>query len=63
MRAAIYIRVSTKLQEEKYSLRAQTTELRRYVKQQEWRLVDEFQDIQSGGKLHKKGLNALLDIV
>ncbi|ASB88384.1 recombinase family protein [Bacillus sonorensis] len=63
MRAAIYIRVSTKLQEEKYSLRAQTTELNRYVEQQGWRLVDEFQDIESGGKLHKKGLNALLDIV
>lgn len=63
MRAAIYIRVSTNLQEKKYSLRAQTTELHRYVKQQEQRLVDEFQDIESGVKLHKKGLNALLDIV
>lgn len=63
MRAAIYIRVSTKLQEEKYSLRAQTAELHRYVEQQRWRLVDELQDIESGGKLHKKGLNALLDIV
>lgn len=25
--------------------------------------MDEFQDIESGGKLHKKGLNSLLDIV
>ncbi|WP_420954598.1 recombinase family protein [Bacillus haynesii] len=33
------------------------------MKQQERRLVDEFQDIESGVKLHKKGLNALLDIV
>jgi site-specific DNA recombinase len=61
MRTAIYIRVSTQLQEKKYSLAAQHTELRKYAESQGWSIVGEFKDVDSGGKLDKKGLNALLD--
>lgn len=63
MRCATYKRVSTKLQESKFSLGAQTTELRKYALAQGWTIVDEFLDVDSGGKLDKKGLNALLDAV
>jgi DNA invertase Pin-like site-specific DNA recombinase len=63
MRAAIYIRVSTQLQEKKYSLAAQHTELNKYAESQGWIIVGEFKDVDSGGKLDKKGLNALLDVV
>lgn len=63
MRAAIYIRVSTKMQEDRYSLAAQHTELTTYAKSQGWVIIDEFKDVDSGGKLDKKGLNNLLDAV
>lgn len=63
MRAALYYRVSTKLQEDKYSLAAQKEELAKYAKSQDWNIVGEFKDVESGGKLEKKGLNALLDLV
>lgn len=63
MRVANYYRVSTKLQEKKFSLPAQKEELNRYAKQQGWTLVGEFKDVESGGKLKKDGLNALLDII
>lgn len=63
MRVANYYRVSTKLQEKKFSLPAQKTELRKYVDQMGWSLIDEFRDVDSGGKLSKDGLNALLDLV
>lgn len=63
MRVANYYRVSTKLQEKKFSLAAQKEELKRYVAQKEWTLIDEFKDVETGGKLKKDGLNALLDLV
>lgn len=63
IRAILYYRVSTKLQEKKFSLAAQETELARYAKQQGWEIVATFQDTDSGGKLDKAGLNALLDCV
>lgn len=63
MRVANYYRVSTKLQEKKFSLAAQKEELYRYLNQQEWTLIGEFKDVESGGKLKKDGLNALLDLV
>ncbi|MGE7946521.1 recombinase family protein [Lysinibacillus sp. NPDC093688] len=63
IRAILYYRVSTKLQEKKFSLAAQETELTRYANQQEWEIVATFQDTDSGGKLDKAGLNALLDCV
>ncbi|MDR7237176.1 recombinase family protein [Neobacillus drentensis] len=63
MKCAIYKRVSTKLQETKFSLGAQTTELRKYALSQGWKIIDEFIDVDTGGKLDKKGLNALLDVV
>lgn len=63
MRTAIYIRVSTKLQESKYSLSAQKEELTKYAKSQGWTIVGEFKDVDSGGKLDKVGLNALMDFV
>jgi len=63
IRAILYYRVSTKLQEKKFSLSAQETELTRYAQQQDWEIVASFQDTDSGGKLDKAGLNALLDCV
>jgi site-specific DNA recombinase len=63
MRACLYYRVSTKLQEKKFSLGAQKTELTKYAESQGWTIVDEFTDVDSGGRLDKKGLNALLDLV
>lgn len=63
MRVANYYRVSTQLQQEKFSLSAQKTELRSYLEKQKWVLVDEFTDVETGGRLDKAGLNALLDLV
>ncbi|MFE3573901.1 recombinase family protein [Lysinibacillus sp. NPDC059133] len=63
LRVAIYIRVSTKLQEDRYSLSAQTVELTRYANQQGWEILDIFKDVDSGTKLDKDGLSALLDCV
>lgn len=63
MRVAIYIRVSTKMQEDKYSLRAQIYELNRYANAQGWIIVDTYKDVDSGTKLNKDGLEAMLDAV
>lgn len=63
IRVAIYIRVSTKLQEDRYSLSAQTVELTRYAIQQGWEIVEVFRDVDSGTKLDKDGLKSLLDCV
>lgn len=63
MRVANYYRVSTKLQENKFSLSAQKSELSSYVEKMNWTFVNEFVDVETGGKLDKKGLNALLDTV
>lgn len=63
MEVAIYIRVSTKLQEDKYSLEAQRLELTRYANEQKWNIVDIYKDVDSGGKLHKPGLESLMDAV
>jgi|SRR5690625_550333 len=64
MKVANYYRVSTKIQakEDRFSLAAQKTELNAYVKRQGWHLVNEFVDVETGGKLDKKGLNGLLDL-
>lgn len=61
MRVANYYRVSTKLQEDRYSLAAQKTELTSYAASQGWKIFYEFTDVDSGGKLDKPGLNALID--
>lgn len=64
LRVAIYIRVSIKaLQEDRYSLSAQTVELTRYAESQGWEIVDVFKDTDSGTKLNKPGLESLLDHV
>lgn len=63
MRVANYYRVSTKLQEDRFSLAAQKTELHSYVKKQNWHFIDEFIDVETGGQLDKAGLNSLLDAV
>lgn len=63
MKVAIYIRVSTKLQEDRYSLSAQKEELTRHAKNQGWDIVGYYQDVDSGGVLDKAGLNKLLDDV
>jgi DNA invertase Pin-like site-specific DNA recombinase len=51
------------MQEDRYSLAAQDTELTNYANKQEWPIVGKFKDVDSGGKLDKKGLNSLLDFV
>lgn len=63
MRVIIYIRVSTKLQGTKFSLEGQRDDLTRYANDQGWEIINTYQDMDSGGKLDKKGLNALLDDV
>lgn len=63
MNVANYYRVSTTLQEERFSLSAQKTELNSYAKNKKWKVINEFVDVETGGKLDKKGLNALLDLV
>ncbi|PUB12584.1 recombinase family protein [Paenisporosarcina sp. OV554] len=62
-RVIIYIRVSTKLQETKFSLEGQRDDLTRYAKDQGWKIVNTILDVDSGGKLDKPGLNKLLDDV
>lgn len=63
LRVAIYIRVSTKLQEDKYSLSAQTHELTQYANSMNWEIVYTFKDVDSGTKINKGGLDSLLDAV
>jgi site-specific DNA recombinase len=63
MRCINYYRVSTRLQENKYSLKAQKEELTKYAKSQGWDIIAEFKDVESGGKLDKEGLNSLMDYV
>jgi len=62
-RVIIYIRVSTKLQEKKFSLDGQRDDLTKYALAQGWNIVKTLKDVDSGGKLDKEGLNALLDAV
>ena len=62
-RVIIYIRVSTKLQESKYSLDGQRDDLTKYAAHQNWHIVDTIVDVDSGGKLEKPGLNKLFDMV
>ncbi|MDP4085097.1 MAG: recombinase family protein [Bacillota bacterium] len=62
MRVALYIRVSTKLQEERFSLSAQEKELLEYAISKNWTVVEILKDVDSGGKLEKKGLNELMDL-
>lgn len=63
MKVALYYRVSTKLQEDRFSLSAQKAELTAYAKNQKWEILNEFVDVETGGKLDKVGLNGLLDLV
>lgn len=63
VKVAIYIRVSTRLQEEKFSLSSQELELTKYANENNWEIFKVFKDIDSGGKLNKVGLNELLDCV
>ncbi|GLC89382.1 recombinase family protein [Lysinibacillus piscis] len=63
MKALLYYRVSIKLQEDRYSLKAQKEELTTYALKQGWTIVAEFKDVDSGGKFDKKGLNKLMDYV
>lgn len=62
-RVIIYIRVSTKLQETKFSLEGQRDDLTKYAIEQGWEIVDTIKDVDVGGKLDKPGLNKLLDAV
>lgn len=63
LRVFIYIRVSTKLQEHRFSLKAQIQELLQYAEQMGWVIVGIYRDVDSGGKLDKNGLTQLLDDV
>lgn len=60
---AIYIRVSTKMQEDRYSLPAQRHELTKYAEQQGWNIAKVFEDVDSGANYEKVGLTKLLDAV
>lgn len=60
---AIYIRVSTKLQEDRYSLPAQRHELTKYAEQQNWNITKIYEDVDSGANYEKAGLTKLLDAV
>jgi site-specific DNA recombinase len=61
LRVVIYKRVSTKLQEHRFSLSSQTEELERYAKQQGWTVIDTITDVDSGSKFDKEGLEKLMD--
>lgn len=63
MKVAIYIRVSTRLQEDKFSLSSQKIELEKYANEKGWEIVDIFKDVESGGTLDKIGLNTLMECV
>lgn len=63
LRVFIYIRVSTKLQEHRFSLKAQIQELLQYAEHMGWVIVGIYRDVDSGGKLDKSGLTQLLDDV
>jgi site-specific DNA recombinase len=63
IRVIIYIRVSTQLQETKFSLEGQRDDLTKYAKEQGWQIVEVIKDVDSGGKLNKLGLNKLMDAV
>lgn len=63
LRVFIYIRVSTKLQEHRFSLKAQIQELIQYAQSMGWVIVGIYRDVDSGGKLDKSGLTQLLDDV
>lgn len=63
LRVAIYVRVSTRNQEDKYSLAAQEHDLVEYANKQNWHIVEVFKDVESGAKFDKKGLTALMDCV
>lgn len=63
LRVFIYIRVSTKLQEHRFSLKAQIQELLQYAESMGWVIVGIYRDVDSGGKLDKAGLSQLLDDV
>lgn len=63
MRVAIYIRVSTRLQEDKFSLSSQKLELEKYANEKCWKVIDIFKDVDSGGKFDKVGLNALMECI
>ncbi|ALS24047.1 recombinase family protein [Paenibacillus naphthalenovorans] len=63
LRVFIYIRVSTKLQEYRFSLKAQIQELVQYAHSMGWIIVGIYRDVDSGGKLDKAGLTQMLDDV
>ena len=56
MRAAIYTRVSTTDQNSDLQLR----EIREYADRQGWQIADTYQDIASGAKASRPGLNRLM---
>ncbi|UTW69900.1 recombinase family protein [Anaerobacillus sp. HL2] len=45
IRCAIYIRVSTKLREDRFSLGAQSSELNAYAKRQGWNIIGQYKDV------------------
>jgi DNA invertase Pin-like site-specific DNA recombinase len=63
LRVFIYIRVSTKMQEHRFSLKGQIQELISYANSMGWVIVGIYRDVDTGGKLDKAGLTQLLDDV
>lgn len=61
MRVALYCRISTDEDLQRYSLNNQEASLRRYAEERGWEIADVFVDRISGSKDKRPGLNKLLD--
>jgi site-specific DNA recombinase len=57
LRAVIYARVSTNVQEDNYSFSTQLETCRSYAQQQGMSIVAEFQEVESGGTLYRQELD------
>lgn len=63
LRAVIYARVSTNVQEDNYSFSTQVEACRFYAKQNDMAVVAEFQEVESGGSLERAELQKARNII
>jgi site-specific DNA recombinase len=63
MRAIIYARVSTNVQEDNYSFPIQIGACRAYAEQHGMSVVEEFQEVESGGSLRRPMLEKVRDLI
>ncbi len=61
--AVIYVRVSTEEQKKGYSLQTQLERCLEYAQQNQYVVLEQFQDSKSGEELQRPGLDALYDFV